>query len=163
MTLTVTWTVTCAELFKGALHYRCAADGFVQSDVPWLDPALVPPISAGADPVSPISSRQLSAVSSPPVNATLPGVASRRRTDGFSSIGDPGGPFASVQQPGCVGQACFDTRQLCRLGSAVDTCPAGSRCAYFDDNPDVGLLHFDSIPAAFIVSTEPGRGVLCVC
>ena len=72
------------ELFKGELHYRCAAD--LQSPL-------------GADPQK--ARRQMVAFQEWDTLTSMELV-----TRGLRSLGENlGGPFASVQQPGCVGQA----------------------------------------------------------
>ena len=103
----------------GALHYRCALPGFVETPGHPGDPGA----AAGA---------------------MIAGAARRMLRGGGGGSG--GGAVA-----GGGGQSEWDTGVFCKVADAASCADLeGASCAFFDDNPNSGLLSFDSVAWAFV-------------
>ena len=103
----------------GALHYRCALPGFVETPGHPGEPGA----AAGA---------------------MLADAAHRMLRGGGGGSG--GGAVA-----GGGGQSEWDTGVFCMVRDVASCADLeGASCAFFDDNPNSGLLSFDSVAWAFV-------------
>ena len=104
----------------GALHYRCALPGFEETVGHPGEPGAAAAAAMLAD-------------------------AARRMLRGGGG-GSGGGAVA-----GGGSQSEWDTGVFCKVGDAASCADLeGASCAYFDDNPNSGLLSFDSVAWAFV-------------
>ena len=115
------------ELFKGTLHYRCAAPGFEETEGhPLLD--WDPLVMAGHTPPE-------------PPRAVY--------TSGRALKGASGGAPEGITS----GQKAFDSALFCNphSDSVSSQCPADfPTCSYFDDNINSGVTTFDSFGFSFV-------------
>ena len=112
------------ELFKGALHYRCALPGFEETP---------------GHPVSELRRLQEGV----PHWSQSTGMGLRRGLKGLHELVGSEDP----QQP-------FDTGFNCNPEHGEAACeayPPGTTCSYFDANPNEGLMSFDSVAISFIL------------
>ena len=111
----------------GALHYRCALPGFVETPGHPGEPGAAAAAAAAAA-----------------AGGMLADAAHRMLRGGGGGSG--GGAVA-----GGGGQSEWDTGVFCMVGDAASCADLeGASCAFFDDNPNSGLLSFDSVAWAFV-------------
>ena len=117
----------------GALHYRCALPGFIETEG---HPALVKNPLFALPPPTLAFSRLLSD------NESATEFLSHRLLRGS------GGSSGVSSTSAAWDQSDFDTGTFCN--PLIDMCADGTRCSYFDQNPNGGVLSFDSVPSACI-------------
>ena len=132
------------ELFKGALHYRCALPGFVPT------------------PGHPGSREATAALGHTSFEAAAAaGHASLSHISHAAAVvrqlrGTGGAPTGmAIRGEYDTGQAVYDTGIACRPWAGQEACASASdgearTCAYFDLNPTFDLTSFDSVSAASI-------------
>ena len=168
------------ELFKGALHYRCALPGFVETPghpveegrrrLAALEGLLLQQQQNQSQQQQlqqqqlqqqlypPPPQQQLYQAQPPPQEQqgvlALSGVPQLLWSGASGFIGRAlKGAHADMGDAGSV-QDPYDTGLSCSLAGiesgTFGTCPAGTSCMYFDANPTHGINSFDSVAMVFI-------------
>ena len=159
--LVVVLGIMGTEEFQGALHYRCALDGFAEeAGHPDLFESL------GALPRHVLAREALAREALPRevlAQGALPhealarlGDGARALLDGAAFEGAPAvAPAAERRSLRSAGQLrpsnAYDTGEYCDPRRPLESCAVGSACAYFDENMNHGVATFDTFGWTAIV------------
>ena len=126
------FAIVGVETFKGALHYRCASAGFVETaGHPAIDVTAYAPSEGGGGGARG-GARALAALFAEVSGRALKG-SNHGGGNGWHAQGD------------------WDSGEACNPSLPDEPqCPSGHTCSYFDRNPMHDLMSFDNVPVAFI-------------